>query len=82
MTSFWSWYITVLTLGAIFALTWLLLDTRKGQRSEQTDEKVGHAYDGIEEYVMRKATGFRVDFGEMATRLYDEAWSVLSMTKD
>ena len=40
MTSFWSWYVTVLTLGTIFALTWLLLDTRKGQRSEQTDEKV------------------------------------------
>lgn len=50
MTSFWSWYITVLTLGTIFALTWLLLDTRKGQRSEQSDEKVGHAYDGIEEF--------------------------------
>ena len=50
MTSFWSWYVTVLTLGTIFALTWLLLDTRKGQRSDQTDEKVGHAYDGIEEF--------------------------------
>ena len=50
MTSFWSGYITVLTLGTIFALTWLLLDTRKGQRSDQTDEKVGHAYDGIEEF--------------------------------
>lgn len=37
------------------------------------------AYDGIEEFVMRKATGFRVDYGEMATRLYDEAWSVLSL---
>lgn len=42
---------------------------------------VSASYDGIEEYVMRKATGFRVDFGEMATRLYDEAWSVLSLTK-
>lgn len=35
------------------------------------------SYEAIEDYVMRKATGFRVDFGEMATRLYDEAWSVL-----
>ena len=41
MTTFWSLYVTVLTLGTIFALTWLLLATRKGQRSEQTDEKVG-----------------------------------------
>ena len=50
MTEFWSLYVTVLTLGTIFTLTWLLFATRKGQRSEQTDEKVGHAYDGIEEY--------------------------------
>jgi len=40
---------------------------------------VSAAYDAIEEYVMRKATGFRVDYGEMATRLYDDAWSVLSL---
>lgn len=36
-------------------------------------------YDAIEKYVMRKATGFRVDFGEMAVRLYDDAWSVVSL---
>lgn len=40
---------------------------------------VSASYDGIEEYVMRKATGFRVDYGEMATRLFDDAWSVLSL---
>lgn len=40
---------------------------------------VSASYDAIEEYVMRKATGFRVDFGEMATRLHDEAWSVVSL---
>lgn len=40
---------------------------------------ISAAYDGIEEFVMRKATGFRVDYGEMSTRLYDEAWSVLSL---
>lgn len=50
MSTFWSLYITVLTLGTLFALTWLLLSTRKGQRSEATDEIVGHAFDGIEEY--------------------------------
>lgn len=41
---------------------------------------VSAAYDAIEEYVMRKATGFRVDYGEMATRLNDDAWSVVSLT--
>lgn len=40
---------------------------------------VSASYDAIEEYVMRKATGFRVDYGEMATRLMDEAWSVVSL---
>ena len=50
MSTFWSLYVTVLTLGTLFALTWLLLSTRKGQRSEATDEIVGHAFDGIEEY--------------------------------
>jgi cytochrome c oxidase cbb3-type subunit 3 len=50
MTTFWSLYVTVLSLGTIFSLTWLLLSTRKGQRAEQTDETVGHSFDGIEEY--------------------------------
>lgn len=50
MSTFWSIYVTVLTLGTIFAMGWLLLATRKGQRADATDETVGHAYDGIEEY--------------------------------
>lgn len=40
---------------------------------------ISASYEAIEEYVMRKATGFRVDHGEMATRLHDQAWSVLSL---
>ncbi|HTN30484.1 MAG TPA: cytochrome-c oxidase, cbb3-type subunit III [Pseudomonas sp.] len=50
MTSFWSWYITILSLGTIAALTWLLFATRKGQRSDTVEETTGHNYDGIEEY--------------------------------
>ena len=50
MTSFWSWYITLLSLGTIAALVWLLLATRKVQRHDSTEETVGHTYDGIEEY--------------------------------
>ncbi|MNF37360.1 Cbb3-type cytochrome c oxidase subunit CcoP2 [compost metagenome] len=50
MTTFWSWYVTILSLGTIFALTWLIFGTRKGQRQEATEETVGHSFDGIEEY--------------------------------
>ncbi|AIR91432.1 cytochrome-c oxidase, cbb3-type subunit III [Pseudomonas cremoricolorata] len=50
MSTAWSLYITVLTLGTLIALTWLLLSTRKGQRGDTTEETVGHAFDGIEEY--------------------------------
>ena len=50
MPTFWSWYITLLSLGTIAALVWLLLATRKGQRHDSTEETVGHSYDGIEEY--------------------------------
>lgn len=41
---------------------------------------IAASYDAIEDYVMRKATGFRVDYGEMSTRLYDEAWTVLDLS--
>ncbi|HSX72448.1 MAG TPA: cbb3-type cytochrome c oxidase N-terminal domain-containing protein, partial [Pseudomonas sp.] len=50
MTTFWSWYITLLTLGSLVALLWLLFATRKGQRPGTTDQTLGHAFDGIEEY--------------------------------
>lgn len=50
MTTFWSWYVTILSLGTIFALTWLIFGTRKGQRQETTEQTVGHEFDGIEEY--------------------------------
>ena len=50
MTSLWSWYISILSLGTIAALTWLLFATRKGQRPDNVEETTGHSYDGIEEY--------------------------------
>jgi cytochrome c oxidase cbb3-type subunit 3 len=50
MSGFWSFYVTVLTLGTLVALTWLLFSTRKGQRGETTEQTVGHSFDGIEEY--------------------------------
>ncbi|BCD89478.1 Cbb3-type cytochrome c oxidase subunit [Pseudomonas solani] len=50
MTTFWSWYVTLLTSATLVALTVLIFATRKGQRQESTEETVGHAFDGIEEY--------------------------------
>ena len=50
MTTFWSWYITILTLGTIVGLVWLIFATRKGQRNDHTDQTVGHSFDGIEEF--------------------------------
>lgn len=50
MTSFWNWYVVVLTSGTILAITWLIFATRKGQRSDTTDQTLSHVYDGIEEF--------------------------------
>ncbi|MDG1583396.1 cytochrome-c oxidase, cbb3-type subunit III [Pseudomonas sp. GOM6] len=50
MSTFWSWYISILTIGSLIALLWLLFATRKGQQPGQTNQTLGHAFDGIEEF--------------------------------
>ncbi|WP_417704083.1 c-type cytochrome [Pseudomonas sp.] len=51
MTTFWSLYITVLTIGTMIALFWLIFATRKSEvHKNPTDQTMGHAFDGIEEY--------------------------------
>lgn len=50
MSTFWSGYITLLTLGTIVALFWLIFATRKGESASTTDKTMGHSFDGIEEY--------------------------------
>ncbi len=51
MTSFWSYWVSIITLGSIFGCVWLLYATRKSQTSDvETEEKMGHTFDGIEEY--------------------------------
>ncbi|QLF91940.1 cytochrome-c oxidase, cbb3-type subunit III [Pseudomonas sp. ABC1] len=50
MSTFWSGYIALLTLGTIVALFWLIFATRKGESATTTDKTMGHAFDGIEEY--------------------------------
>lgn len=46
MSSFWSAWIIVLTLGTIAGTTWILFANRKTDDKETT----GHVFDGIEEY--------------------------------
>ena len=51
MSAFWSAWITVITLAVVFGVTWLLLATRKSETSkEETDQTLGHEFDGIQEY--------------------------------
>lgn len=50
MSNFWSGYIIVLTLTMLGLTLWLMFATRKGQRPEETEETLGHSFDGIEEY--------------------------------
>ncbi len=51
MSSFWSAWIIILTLGSIVGFWWLLYATRRSQKSnEETQDTTGHIYDGIEEY--------------------------------
>ena len=50
MSSFWSTWIIVITLGSIIGCLVLLHYTRKMPGSDKPDELVGHSFDGIEEY--------------------------------
>jgi len=50
MTSFWSYWVSFITLGSIFGCAWLLYATRKSQTTDtETEETMGHSFDGIEE---------------------------------
>lgn len=41
---------------------------------------VSASYSAIEQYVMRKATAFRVDYGEMSHKLFADAWRMMTLT--
>ena len=41
---------------------------------------VSASYQAIEEYVMRRATSFRFDYGETANKLYTDAWHMMTLT--
>jgi len=48
MSSFWSLWVIVITLGTIALITWILFANRTTQGDE--NETTGHEYDGIVEY--------------------------------
>mgnify|MGYP000639799930 CR=1 FL=1 len=51
MSAFWSAWVTVITLAVILGCAWLLWSTRRSEpHKEATEETLGHAFDGIEEY--------------------------------
>jgi len=50
MTSFWSYWIIILTTITIVGITWILLANRKGKARSSGEETTGHVYDGIEEF--------------------------------
>ncbi|MDH1262757.1 cytochrome-c oxidase, cbb3-type subunit III [Pseudomonas sp. GD03944] len=51
MSTFWSWYVTLLTASTLLALFWLIFATRKSEvHKSETEQTMGHAFDGIEEY--------------------------------
>ncbi|MBV1959311.1 MAG: cytochrome-c oxidase, cbb3-type subunit III [Pseudomonadales bacterium] len=49
LSSFWHWWIIVLTLGCI-ALIWWLLQSNQTKVQSSDDTTTGHEYDGIQEY--------------------------------
>ena len=51
MSSFWHWYVVLLTLGNIYACFWLVRWATRKRSNEAAEGKVtGHSWDGLEEY--------------------------------
>jgi len=49
MSSFWSWWVIILTVVSFIAMFWLLFANRTGAPADP-EQTTGHAADGIEEY--------------------------------
>ncbi|RMH44739.1 MAG: cytochrome-c oxidase, cbb3-type subunit III [Gammaproteobacteria bacterium] len=53
MTTFWHWFVVVLTVGFLVATVWLLVVTRRVKddvHEGDTPKVMPHSYDGIQEY--------------------------------
>jgi hypothetical protein len=58
-------------------------DTIVGLDSRYAIRRVINAqasYSAIEQYLMRRASAFRIDYGEFSHRLFDDAFSVMELT--
>ena len=49
MSTFWSIWITVITVGSIFGCLWLLWVCNRNTTGVEEGESMGHSFDGIEE---------------------------------
>ncbi len=53
MSTFWSWWVILLTSACLVLVTWVLFANRKVAKRDDVDAEnktTGHVYDGIEEY--------------------------------
>ncbi|NCW09264.1 MAG: cytochrome C oxidase Cbb3, partial [Gammaproteobacteria bacterium] len=51
LPTFWSIWVAIITLLVIFGCLWLVMAVKKSEKyKEETENTVGHAFDGIEEY--------------------------------
>ena len=50
MSTFWHWWIVLLTIACLVLVIWILFATRHAQRKDHTEQTTGHDHDGIEEY--------------------------------
>ncbi|MCP5212848.1 MAG: cytochrome-c oxidase, cbb3-type subunit III [Hahellaceae bacterium] len=79
LNTFWSLWISAIVLGSIFGCAWLLYTTRKSQTTDtETENTMGHAFDGIEEYDNPLPKWWLYMF--MATIVFGLAYSVLYPT--
>lgn len=63
--------------GVVPANTVVGIDSRYALRRVTN---VSASYNAIEEFVLRRGTGFRIDYGEVTHRLYDQAFDVMTLT--
>jgi hypothetical protein len=63
--------------GVIAANTFVGIDTRFALRRVIN---ITASYSAVEQFVLRRATAFRVDFGELTHTLYPDAFKVMTLT--
>lgn len=79
MTSFWDIWVSVIVLGTVIGSMWLLIVVRKSEPFKtETDQSVGHSFDGIEELDNPMPRWWVIMF--VATAIWGFGYSVLYPT--